>query len=241
LVQLWLENNLVQQLPECDDPRTIIIGDVHGCYEELVELLAKASYNPTKDRLIFVGDLVGKGPFSKQVVDLAIEYDAECIRGNHDHIVIEWYLSDGKRKVKPTYLDIAKSFTQDNWNYLLSCDYYIELEDEHALLVHAGVEPGKSLAEQDPFVLMNIRNILDGAPSKSQDGQAWVDTWEEEKLIIFGHDAVRGIQVREFDNNLIALGIDSGAVYGGTLSAFVFPERKLIQTPAHKMYEKPSL
>ena len=65
--------------------RYIILGDVHGCYDEMRLLLNKCEYNNKKDQLIFVGDLVNKGPKSKQVVEYALKQDALMVLGNHDY------------------------------------------------------------------------------------------------------------------------------------------------------------
>ena len=237
---------IVDYLEDVVHPRTIIIGDTHGCVEELNELLEKVHFKQNRDRLIFIGDLIGKGPFSKDVLDVAINSSSTCIRGNHDHILINWYNSPEEKKpeMKPSYLKIAKSLSAEHWNYLLSCPLYDTLPEYKCILVHAGVEPDIPLEEQSAKMLMNIRNIeSNGKGSKSQDlGTPWIDTWDGPELIIFGHDAIRGIQVKENEEGeLIAMGLDSGAVYGGQLSAFVLPERKLLQMPAHKIYEQPKL
>eukprot|EP00299_Pterocystis_sp_00344_P007395 c2381_g1_i1.p1 GENE.c2381_g1_i1~~c2381_g1_i1.p1 ORF type:complete len:338 (-),score=51.79 c2381_g1_i1:62-1075(-) len=64
--------------------RVIVIGDVHGCREELEELLKVCNYNPVQDGIVFVGDLVNKGPDSVGVIRLARQLSAACCRGNHD-------------------------------------------------------------------------------------------------------------------------------------------------------------
>ena len=73
---------------EASENRLIIIGDVHGCYDELMALLSDCQYEPAKDHLIFTGDLVAKGPSSSAVVDLAISANASCVRGNHEDRVL---------------------------------------------------------------------------------------------------------------------------------------------------------
>jgi hypothetical protein len=70
--------------------RLIFIGDVHGMLYELDELLNTIKYNKEKDHLIFVGDLVAKGPHSLEVVRHIYELGASCVRGNHDDKVLKW-------------------------------------------------------------------------------------------------------------------------------------------------------
>src|ERR1044072_2596026 len=68
----------------------IFIGDVHGTFDELLELINKLNYDPLNDHLIFVGDLVAKGPKSIEVVKLIRSLGASCVRGNHDDKVLRW-------------------------------------------------------------------------------------------------------------------------------------------------------
>ena len=67
-----------------DSSRLIIIGDVHGCLSELKLLLLQCSYQKEKDKIVFVGDLVNKGPCSAGVIKFVREIGASCVRGNHD-------------------------------------------------------------------------------------------------------------------------------------------------------------
>ena len=73
---------------EASENRLIIIGDVHGCYTELINLLDDCQYSADRDHLIFTGDLISKGPDSPAVVDLAIDANASCVRGNHEDRVL---------------------------------------------------------------------------------------------------------------------------------------------------------
>ncbi|KAG8525797.1 uncharacterized protein KY384_000557 [Bacidia gigantensis] len=68
--------------------RLVVIGDVHGCAEELEALLGEARYSTNTDHLIFTGDLISKGPSSPAVVDIAIQHNASCVRGNHEDRVL---------------------------------------------------------------------------------------------------------------------------------------------------------
>ncbi|KAL8767166.1 MAG: hypothetical protein Q9209_006257 [Squamulea sp. 1 TL-2023] len=75
-----------------DEPkRLLFIGDVHGCYDELVTLLTKTKYNNQTDQLIFTGDLISKGPASPAVVDFAVQQHASCVRGNHEDRIMLAY------------------------------------------------------------------------------------------------------------------------------------------------------
>lgn len=78
----------VDQLPP---GRLIIVGDIHGCYSELLALLEACSYKPGCDALFLLGDLVNKGPMSPQVLDFAAQHNAYVVRGNHDEAAITAY------------------------------------------------------------------------------------------------------------------------------------------------------
>ncbi|KAL6718849.1 hypothetical protein ACLMJK_003083 [Lecanora helva] len=84
-----LDQGLVPQ--KGDGKRLIVIGDVHGCHDELVNLLAEVQYEARTDHLIFAGDFISKGPSSPAVVDLAMSAHASCVRGNHEDRVLLAY------------------------------------------------------------------------------------------------------------------------------------------------------
>ncbi|GMH75424.1 hypothetical protein TL16_g06758 [Triparma laevis f. inornata] len=83
-------SNKVTQLIETNrHPKIIVIGDVHGCVDELRSLLRRCNYLPG-DLIIFLGDLVSKGPHSKSVIQLARNLNCLSVRGNHDFEVVRW-------------------------------------------------------------------------------------------------------------------------------------------------------
>ena len=78
------------------------------------------------------------------------------------------------------------------------------------------------------MLMLTIRSIkADGTPSKRVDGEPWASLWPGPELVVFGHDAVRGLQMYEH-----AVGLDTGCVYGGRLSGYLLPERRLVQVDA---------
>ena len=145
LTQLGGNNFIIKFLTMTTPQRTIIVGDIHGCLIELKDLLEKCKYTPQNDRLIFVGDLVGKGisqipnislhflgPDSNDVVRFAIENNVPCVCGNHDDKVIQVYeqLKKGENPVvkDQTHLDCAKNLTEDEYLWLKRLPYYLELD-----------------------------------------------------------------------------------------------------------------
>lgn len=98
-----IESNKLQP-----NSKAFVIGDVHGCLEELKELVKKLDFNPESDLLIFVGDLVNKGPYSAEVVRYVREMNGLCVTGNHDETMLEKVIDRQNGKTIPdkySYLD----------------------------------------------------------------------------------------------------------------------------------------
>lgn len=199
--------------------RHLVIGDVHGCLRELDDLLSAAAGR--FDAVVFVGDLVRKGPDSAGVVRRARELGALAVRGNHDQI----FLDD-----RPADAGMA----DEDWAWLAALPWVLRLEAPGAIVVHAGFVPGTPPEEQDPQVLMNVRTLLpDGRPSRNgTGGTPWASTWTGPEHVYFGHDARSGLQIHPF-----ATGLDTGCVYGGRLTAALLPSAELISVPARQAWQ----
>ena len=218
-------------LPSADnDRRLLIIGDVHGCMAALKSLLEELNYNIEKDHIILLGDFIKKGPNTKSVIDFAIKHDISCVRGNHENSYLKT-LEETNFKENPLGL------THEQVRYLKTCAYGIDLgdiDDAHYVAVHAGMEPGKPLAEQDPWTLMHIRNIHRGKPLQDRSrGRGWTYYWNKYQkksngstVVFYGHDASRGLKVQKF-----TIGLDSRCVRGGELSSYVLPDRRVVSIP----------
>eukprot|EP01119_Soliformovum_irregulare_P022903 TRINITY_DN7911_c0_g1_i1.p1 TRINITY_DN7911_c0_g1~~TRINITY_DN7911_c0_g1_i1.p1 ORF type:complete len:240 (-),score=58.32 TRINITY_DN7911_c0_g1_i1:76-795(-) len=223
--------------------QSIVVGDIHGCLDELKELLAQVSFDPTTDRLVSVGDLVGKGPQSIEVIHFFRSLPhAFAVRGNHDQFCLDQrrdLKTNGKieRAVDPTHMKVIEQLDEDSWTWLENLPLFIDLPEFNALIVHAGKLPHISLAEHVPFDLMNMRNIHEGkALPHAKEGVPWVTLHEGPTHIIFGHDAVRGLQQYEH-----ATGLDTGCCYGGKLSAVILPKWEIVQVDAKAIHSKPNI
>lgn len=91
------------KLIEPNNGRLILVGDVHGMYKELKELLEDVDYESGVDRLVFLGDMITKGPDSIKVLDLAIEEGAYCVRGNHEDEILSMYATHHHIDAPMTY------------------------------------------------------------------------------------------------------------------------------------------
>ncbi|KAJ5966356.1 hypothetical protein N7481_013070 [Penicillium waksmanii] len=175
--------------------RLVVVGDVHGCKDELSELLEKVSFsNEGGDHLIFTGDLINKGPDSNGVVDMARELSASCVRGNHEDrvLLLRKEMADTQtfaeeqdvginlyteKQLKERALARALSDEQAEW--LGTCPVILNVGQiptmGQVIVVHAGIVPGVELERQDPSLVMTMRTIdVDThVPSESSEGLKW--------------------------------------------------------------------
>ena len=218
------------------DAKVIVVGDVHGCIDELQMLLRKCDYSPG-DAVLFLGDLVSKGPDSAGVVRLAREIGAIGVRGNHDFEVVRWDQAIRNGVRPPTsgseHYEIARKLSDEDLSWMRSMPWYITSSDMNSVFVHAGFVSGVKLKKQNPRLMMNMRSILpDGTvTSKFFSNWPWARLWDGPQTVYFGHDADRGLQ--QYPN---AVGLDTGAVYGGKLTAVILPEKRFVSVNSKKEY-----
>lgn len=213
--------------------RTIVVGDVHGCLDELQMLMTRVGRGEA-DRVVLVGDLVAKGPDSQGVLHWARESGAEAVLGNHDNHVLR--ALDGDATVKTHHREVARSLAPPEAAWLRARPLWIRLDGEGVgaphLVVHGGLVPGVPLEAQSRDHLLNLRSIdSEGRPSKRLDGTPWAASWPGPERVVFGHDAIRGLQRHPF-----ATGLDTGCVYGRALTALVLPAGDLVSVPARRAY-----
>ena len=224
---------------------TIVVGDVHGCLDELRRLLAACGYH-RGDRLVLAGDLVAKGPDSQGVVQLAREEGAAAVAGNHDdHVLRVRAVARGlaplpTKGIRAEHQQVADALGPEDWAYLEAMPIFLRLgresinidADADTVVLHAGAVPGVPIEDQRREHLTTMRSIDDaGNPTKKIEGRPWAAVWPGPERIVFGHDAVRGLQKYPF-----ALGLDTGCVYGNRLTAVRLPERRLIAVEARRPY-----
>ena len=206
-----------------EDSKTFIIGDIHGCLDMLKRLVEKIKWDPARDKLIFVGDYIDRGPDPKGVVDYILSLMAEssgiqCLIGNHEVIFLDYikgkdrklFLMNGGMNTLESYAFHLVDTEDDllppsHKEFFASLRYTIALDDYY--VVHAGFRPKVPLEEQDPDDLVWIRDPF------------IYSTYDFGKRVIFGHTP--------FYEPLIMknkVGIDTGAVYGNRLTCLELPE-----------------
>lgn len=252
-VPLW--NNLKHETGPFD-----IIGDIHGCFDELVELLEKLSYKvhtsdseprysveaPLGRKVIFVGDLVDRGPRTPDVLRLVMSMMndgvAFCVAGNHDVKLMRQL--QGK-KVSMTH-GLAESVAQmelESDEFKTEVIQFLDklighyVMDEGKLVVaHAGLKEdfhGRSSARVRDFALYGeTTGETDeyGLPVRYN----WAGDYRGRAMVVYGHTPV---PESEWLNNTICL--DTGCVFGGKLTALRYPERELVQVQASKVHYEP--
>jgi hypothetical protein len=212
-------------------PRTLVIGDVHGCLDELRALVEQAGVTPDDD-VVFVGDLVAKGPDSAGVVAWARERGAGAVLGNHDDHVLHALAGDVGSKAQHHQVARTLSAADADWLAALPLWRRVSSGDKPHVVIHAGMVAGVAVEKQAREHLLAMRSITaDGRPSKRIEGAPWGALWTGPEYVVFGHDAVRGLQ-----QHPLATGLDTGCVYGRELTALWLPAHQLVSVPARRQY-----
>ena len=213
--------------------RTIVVGDIHGCYDELLALVQGVGLGES-DRLVAVGDLVTKGLKSREVLELFIR-DARfsSVIGNHDRVLLEYWKGErGEKDLKPAQRKCAEELKEGHERFaefLASLPGYIDLGSH--VVVHAGLRPGVDLDEQTLDDLTSLRTL--GPDRESREGTPWYEVYDGYATALFGHwpAAVPRRGPR-------AIGLDTGCVYGYKLTAYIVETGEFHSVPAFRAYDE---
>ena len=236
-----------------------IIGDVHGCADELIELLGKLGYEvrsagrsfevrpPEGRRAIFLGDLVDRGPKSPEVLRLVmgmvLSGAALCVPGNHDaklvralrgkNVQLNYGLAETLKSLEaepPEFREEAAAFL----DRLVS--HYV-LDGGRLVVAHAGLKErfqGRASGRVRDFALFGeTTGETDefGLPVRYD----WASEYRGEASVVYGHTPV---PEPSWVNRTI--NIDTGCAFGGSLTALRYPERDLVAVPARRTYYEPA-
>lgn len=245
--------------------RSIVIGDVHGCYEELMELFDELNVD-SSDRIIFVGDLVDKGPQSFRCVSMARALKCQVVLGNHEEKYIRFAKHVAKKNNDPSYkipmqmdgeklelFELLQSEGLVGWFGSFPDYMRFSTASRNFIVVHGGLVPGIRLEDQKREHVIRLRYIKpstkpgktwDMAPlvdMKQPEGSVfWSDKWENgPEHIIHGH-AVRSMQEPHISMSKTAriYALDTGCAYGGHLTAMVIEDDQhtFVSVKARKQY-----
>lgn len=234
--------------------RQIVIGDVHGCLEELDELLRTVEYVQGRDRLLMVGDLIDRGPDPRGVVRRAMELRAKVTKGNHEEKCLRWLRNEDvlRRTGRPNRMHRPpesrrlewESLSADEVSWLDALPLCLELDGW--TVVHAGFEPGRALSQQRPDKVMRVRWVdKDGHMVPSSDLEqpegslCWMELWRGPKSVVYGH-AVHSLSEPRVDDHgaFRCVGVDTGCVFGGRLTAMLLLDGRteFVSVPAKREY-----
>lgn len=208
--------------------KTYIIGDIHGCFDELIDLIAQAGITE-QDRIIALGDIVDRGNKSKEVYEyLKNRPNTLVLMGNHERKHQNKILSYAQEIVKVQFGADYDPFL----NWIDTLDYFYETEA--AIIIHAFFEHDVALEQQKKEVLCGSTSGDRYLGKKYPEGKYWTDFYTGEKPVIYGHHVV-GDLPKIYNNTY---GIDTGACHGGYLTAIELPGFITHQVKAKKDYWK---
>lgn len=252
--------------------RTIVIGDVHGCYDELKDLLDATDAFARQTEIVFLGDLMDRGPDPVGCVRLVRSVPtAKCIMGNHEDKHLRWAKHEKNRKETGkknpmTPFDDKKlrehnALSEDDlkWMSKLPATYCLA---PGWIAVHGGFEQAYPLDHQNYKTMIRCRyvDVATGKmasadnPYEQPEGTVhWADAWRGGSNVVYGHfcEELGTVRIRGWASHqrlCNAYGIDTGACFGGTLTAMVLhwgskkfdgghqPQIQFVQVPAHGTY-----
>ena len=190
--------------------RTIVIGDVHGCYHTLISLLEKVGYDKDTDKLILLGDYIDRGKYSCEVVEYLIKLQREakeciCLMGNHEYMAITdrnlWKQNGGNKTISSYFRNKLSPNTHFWWFRQLPLYH----ETDNYIFCHAGLSYPK---------------LKDNSMDDILWGRDWIEEQPErnEKQVVFGHTYSTDLMYITKNGSF---GIDTACVYGYQLCALV--------------------
>lgn len=238
-----------------------IVGDVHGCLEELVTLLERLGYAPQRDatsgrwtveppagrQLFFVGDLVDRGPQSAEVLRLTMDLwasgAARLVPGNHDAKLARALAGNpvtpghGLEETLRQVHARGEAFAAEVSAFLAALPPHAVLDEGRLVIAHAGLEEhlqGRDSPRAESFALYGKTNGEQdayGMPVRLD----WMSDYRGAARVVFGHTPVAHAR---WVNGTID--IDTGCVFGGRLTALRYPELELVSVPAQRLHCPPT-
>lgn len=229
-----------------------IIGDIHGCYAEFKHLTSELSYewnsgipiHPEGRKLAFVGDLTDRGPESLKTAEivwrLVIEHGlAYYVPGNHCNKLYRYLLGNKVQTTHGLETTVAEfsslnekdksAFREKFLNLYDSSPLYHVLDEGRLIIAHAGIREdyiGKNNSKVKTFVLygdITGKSNPDGTPVRRD----WAMKYHGDANVVYGHTPVKEPRIVNHTYN-----IDTGAVFGGRLTALRYPEMELVSVPS---------
>ncbi len=242
--------------------RTILIGDLHGCLEEFRDLIDRLAVT-ADDRVVCLGDFLDKGPFPVECVQFARTSGFDAVLGNHEEKALRWLRHQNRAKLDPEYKNPIRLYddryskeyealTSEDVAWLGNLPGWIRINPEW-VAVHAGFLPGLTLEQQPLDKVLRVRWVDEKGKNVSlmpddpepKTGSSWMEAYDGDLNVVYGHATHSfsrprvDIHARPNGRQVVCLGIDTGCVYGGNLTALVLPSEEIVQVPARKRHSLP--
>jgi serine/threonine protein phosphatase 1 len=198
--------------------KTFVLGDIHGAYRALTQVLERASFDYENDRMICLGDVVDGWPHTKQAIDEMLKMkNLIYLMGNHDVWALQWmetreaaeiWLAQGGRATCDSYKD---GVPESHLNFLRKArDFFIE---DNRLFVHAGVLPGMKAEECSPEILFWDRTMVRLAQDlQKKETPRQLTSYDE---VFVGHTPISSPHPMKYCEIWM---VDTGAAWSGVLS-----------------------
>jgi len=236
-----------------------LIGDVHGCFDELTGLLTILGYrisrlnqdyeiyHPDGRKLVFLGDLVDRGPKTPQVLRLVMDAvqsgDAFCVAGNHDAKLIK-ALKGNAVKMSHGLAESMRQLEKESEEFRTEVIDFLSQRPSHQVFdggrlvaVHAGLKEEMHGRQSNRVLSFCLYGETSGAIDEFglPIRHPWAESYKGKAMVVYGHTPVAE---PEWLNNTIC--IDTACVFGGKLTALRYPEKELVQVQSLTEYFKPT-
>jgi serine/threonine protein phosphatase 1 len=204
--------------------RKIAIGDIHGCYDELLDLLDRIG--PSDDDLLIpVGDMIDRGPKPVQVFNFfQSRKNTNALMGNHERKHVRGLLSLAQKITCNTF---DQNYSKAR-SWMSALPYYYE--DDEVIVVHAALQPGVPMQDQQEEILCGTMSG-ERKLKRLLNGKNWNEVYIGIKPVIFGHKVIGKTPLI---SNGKTFGIDTGACHGGWLTAITIPEFRIYSVKARQ-------
>lgn len=236
--------------------RFFCIGDIHGCYDELMDLIAKAKehgfdpYSNPEDKFVFLGDFIDRGPFNDKtlefVCDSVVAGIALSVIGNHEEKFRRFLKGNDiklKNGIETTVNQVdarndALELRKKAFEVLSTLSHYLVLDDGKLVCVHAGIQDRMLTWEADDKFMKRFTIYGEITGETDEHGFPVRLDWtmkrevkEDSPLIVYGHMPQKEV----YENNK-TINIDCGCVFGNKLVGLLYPDMKYIEVSAKKEY-----
>lgn len=218
-----------------------VIGDIHGCRAELEDLLNRLNLG-AHDMVVFVGDLINRGPDSSGVLAIARDLPGSyALLGNHELRLLKYHESGDPSVLKDYDWETVPQLNEADWRYLRDLRLTLHFPGLQTVVAHGGFLPKKPWDEQPAEVVTQLQVINRksgkwGKRAEVSHGVTWMKFWQGPPYVVCGHTPRRKVVRTKW-----SICIDTGCVYGGKLTAYELTEDRLFQVDARETYVRKNL